>query len=257
MNFSTSCYRTIARLSAVGAFSVVLGAPVLCTTADAATTSSLAPSGKEFTVRIGSNTSPGCSWGDLDLMNMELDASTKKSMIASIEPLSGEGAAQTKAIENFDLTKGFVAKFEIPQSKPSVYALYICKDSSGTGKCTGKELMKPNKLIQSYSTTVGEKGKVLSEMKAKPPVPNDKIYYFGFLFVDGKGNLHVMKTEMQDADYKTLSSMLEKNGVKNADATVGIVKARHLTIGSYQPTVGEDRLSVNLPRLNKEACQSK
>ena len=191
------------------------------------------------------------------MVNMELEASTKKSLIASIEPLSGEGAAQSKAIENFDLTKGFVAKFEVPQSKPSVYALYICKDSSGSGKCAGKELMNFEKLIQNYSTTIGEKGKVLSEMKSKPAVPSDKIYYFGFLFVDGKGNVHVMKTEMQDADYKTLASMLEKNGVKNADATVGIVKARHLTTGSYQPTVADDRLSINLPRLNKEACQSK
>lgn len=209
-------------------------------------------------LRIGSSAKNGCAWGDLDAIEFEMKASSKPSLLVTLEPLMGEGAVQTKEIGGFDLRKGFVTKFNVPKG-PAHYGLFVCKDSAGKQRCGGKTVTGMHNILNQY-LAVGKpesetKGKQQENAKVPGDVkdPSDKIYYFAYIFVNG-GKATVIKSDAVDADYAVLAAELAKSGVTEAQKVIDVVKRQNDTLRSVQPESDGQMLSINLPRIDKSQC---
>ena len=210
-------------------------------------------------IRLGSSEKNGCAWGDLDIINFELEASKAKGLLVTLEPVDGSGAAQSKSILGLDLTKGFVASFTKPAA--GLYGIFVCKDSGKKGRCSGKPVAEPHALLNQYLHTgpsavataaKGPEGKDQPPLAIPPTLagePSDKIYYFAPIVVD-KDGVTFVATSTAPNEYAELGKKLGKSG----DAALTKAQSIGTTLHSVQPEYDGTRLVANLPRLNKEAC---
>ena len=223
------------------------------------------PLSSGIAIRLGSTTTNGCGWGDLDIINFELDASKEKGLLVTLEAVDGSGSAQTKSILGVDLTKGFVASFNRPS--PGLYGIFVCKDSAKKGRCAGKSVAQPHALLEQYLHTGPSEAQPVAPKDAKtgkntanasaPTLvgePGDKIYYFAPLVVD-KAGVTVAKTGAAESEYTDLGKKLSAGGAKDSSAQLSKAHSIGKTLYSVQPEFDGTRLVANLPRLNKEACQ--
>ena len=213
-------------------------------------------------IRIGSSERQGCVWGDYDAIRMELNKSSKKKLLVSLEPLIGvtgdKGEAkgiQTREISGVDFAKGFLTKFDAPAGdKPSVMALYICKDSAGDGKCSGKPSTPLDTVLRQHLHTTGKNTKPdkLNEPTLKGE-PVDRIYYFAPVFYN-KGKIQTLKSGADPKVFPVLQGELDAAGVKDSKSLVDVASAKNTALRSIQPEVSSDAISINLPRLNSGSC---
>ncbi|MFN8389654.1 MAG: hypothetical protein U0136_05135 [Bdellovibrionota bacterium] len=206
--------------------------------------------GRRVQLRIAT-TSNGCTWGDYDAIQLELQDSKNKRLLVSLEPIGVKGAStMTTDITSFDLEKGFVTTYQLPASgKPQHYGLYICKDSDRTGSCGGKPATDVQAVLESHLTPMDAKTGALGK-RPETKQATDKTYYFAYLLADGN-NLYVMKNQMQESDYATLGDYLKSVG---APAVLAVIRERADKTLSVQPVVKDGILSLTLPQFDKTAC---
>ena len=210
------------------------------------------PAGVKLKIKVPSN---GCIISDWDVITMERENSDNKRLLLSIEAL-GDASVKpvVKEITNFDLTKGFVSTLSLPSTAAATpLAIYICKDTENSGKCTGKEAKDINTVAKAYSAPlpVDPRNNNLPEMP-KPPKATDKIYYFGYLVVD-KSTVYSLKSEAMK-DQATVNADLKKLGVAKTEQAFAELKKLDAEIRSEQPALEEGALTINLPHMDPAAC---
>lgn len=209
------------------------------------------PDGLRMRVRIFAPEN-GCSWGDLDAIQLELQHSKTKRLLVSLEPLAGSAAPNVTDITAFDLEKGFVTTFLLPKgAKSSHLAFYICKDSERKNRCGAKPAIPPQTVLQSYLTPMDAAGK-LGEAPKEPEDATDKIYYFAYILVEGKTG-YALKNRMTPGDYDRLGAYLQSTGA--APGLAKSIREKNDTMDSVQPQALDDTISLGLPRIEKAACK--
>ena len=209
--------------------------------------------GLRMKVRV-SAPSNGCTWGDLDAIQLEMKSTKTPRLLVSVEALGTGGgtiAPVTTDISSFDLEKGFVTTFVLPKfSKPANLVFYLCKDSDRKGKCAGKPAVRPQTVLQSYLTPLdretGKRGPAPEEKEA-----SDKIYYYAYVLVNGSTG-YTLKNNMDEPDYAKLGEYLKSIGVTPDVAKA--IRENNDAMDSVQPAVVDDVLTLSLPRLEKDAC---
>jgi hypothetical protein len=207
--------------------------------------------GYRLKVRIttGSN---GCSWGDYDAIQFDMEHSKGARLLVSLEPFGGSAFTPTATdISSFDLSKGFVTFYQLPKfSKPAALAFYICKDSQRKDRCSDKPMSNIQELLDSYLTPMDAKTGKLGQKPEAKSQSADKGYYFAFLLVDG-AKVYVLKDQMTPAEYQQLETYMKAQGV---ESIYKAMREKNDSAHSVQPKAADDILSLTLPRLEKSEC---
>lgn len=216
---------------------------------------------EQNTLRVKLKVTPnGCNLGDWDTITAERDNSDDPRLLLSLEPIGPDSGFKpiVKEISNFDLTKGFSAVFNLPAgTPPSAVALFLCKDTDKTNKCTGKPKVDLGKLMETYVPTVPKdtNAKYIPDMP-KPEKAKDKIYYFGLVALD-KSNAYALKDDAMEKHQSSVAAELGKIGVKQSEKVFSEVKVIDALTHSTQPKIEDGALTIVLPHVDVAACVPK
>ena len=192
-----------------------------------------------------------CSFGDMEALIFDLMASGPETkVLLSLEPLDDKSLSPAVA----DITNpgkispgGVSTAISVPLSdQPHVYGLYLCKDAKGENRCSGKEVMQFQEMINPY-----RKGNKLD----KNYRASDKVYFFQFLVVS-EGKVYYPHKYLGDPDYTKLENELTALGFKNKQLPTIIKRIREVNdvLGSMKLLALPDALQIDLPKFAKERC---
>lgn len=191
-----------------------------------------------------------CHLGDIDGILSELKHSPGSRLLATVEPLEPDKRWRTAAhvISVADLEKGIDHEFSIPSvQQPTSLGFYICKDSSGIGRCSEKDIVDFNKILSQY------KGHLQNNFRA-----TDKIYYFQYLLVDKKA-VKVFSKNLMTADmYGKLNWLLrlsmDDSKSANKAARIKLLNDRVSSVGADTESLA-DSLALTLPKYDRLFCK--
>lgn len=193
-----------------------------------------------------------CMVGDLDIIGKELEHSPESKLLLTIEPLqpSDDGPYVAKEITIAKIAGGVRIPLLLPRSDGLRHmALYVCKDSTGEGRCRDKSVGDLNKVYQAYYPLNG--GKPVSQNYRA----TDKIYFFQYLLLDGD-SLVAFDTEATVKASDKLEGYLVERTRKSSEAreVVGRVSKMNDTINSVPVTFTGSYIHLDLPRLDQSIC---
>jgi len=124
-----------------------------------------------------------CREGDLDAIKGDLDLSEVKRVILTIEelvPSDGQVPLYSKPVHFSLLERGGNLRVDLPRpAAPRQLGLFICKDSSNTGRCNDKKVMRIDEILMEHQRYGKKEAGVLVD---------DRVYFFQYFFVDGNGS---------------------------------------------------------------------
>ena len=193
-----------------------------------------------------------CMVGDLDIIGKELEHSPESKLLLTIEPLqpTDDGPYVSKEITIAKIAGGVRIPLLLPRSDGLRHmALYVCKDSTGEGRCRDKSVGDLNKVYQAYYPLNG--GKPVSDSYRA----TDKIYFFQYLLLDGD-SLVAFDTEATVKESEKLESYLVERTRKTSEAreVVGRVSKMNDTINSVPVAFTGSYIHLDLPRLDQSIC---
>ncbi len=125
-----------------------------------------------------------CGPSDLDPILEDLARSGDPSLLVSLESPSTDKQPElhSTSISVEQLTKGFEAKLNVAQKDaPSYVGLFLCKDTTGTGQCSSKDIAGYQTLTQNFLHLSQD------ETKLQEYAMKDKVYFFYPLLVAADG----------------------------------------------------------------------
>ncbi len=217
--------------------------------------------GNSLRLKLSVPSTTNCSVGDWDAIQQELRFSPDRRLLVSLEGFAGSDLKPlSKDIGSFDLSKGFVAAFDLPKiTKPTPVAIYVCKDTDKTGKCSGKPPISINKIWEAYSQPYPKDPNQKYLMPTPTPAkPSDKIYLFGFLVLTPDA-VYAVKPELRKkgSNEALIEADLGKLGVADFKKVFAeFKKVDGITISAHPlPVAAENLLEVFLPRLDPKQCE--
>ena len=218
------------------------------------------PRGAALSVNLRSE--PWCDEGDFDFIQRDLAKSKHGRLIVSVEPLSA--ADDSRLGRRFvvplqDIIVGKVLTFDLPRTiEPMHLGLFVCKDSTGTGRCLGKDVVSTEALHgdQAHSPDIGVG--IAEEAVAEPVIsgePTDKIYYFSYLLVE-QGVVRVLDNQMDSGAYQQLEGYLNRMGTgpDRAQQLVGMISDINRKLSSGGVDLSKEMFEINLPRAAPGSC---
>lgn len=207
-------------------------------------------------ISVSTGSSGRCMVGDLDIISKELDYSRNRRLILSIEPLFKGKASfspRAKRITEAQIARGQSFTFTFPYSEePWHAAIYLCKDSSVEGLCSGKEIHDVNGVYNHYRKIL-TKG-ILGPMEE----PSDKIYFFQYVLIQGdtitafdNQSLVENNRAFEHQLRPILSSAVQANSVAKRVYSL----TNRIRSASISTADNSSRLRLDLPHLERGACQ--
>ena len=193
-----------------------------------------------------------CMVGDLDIIGKELEHSPESKLLLTVEPLqpTDDGPYVSKEITIARIAGGVRIPLLLSRGEGLRHmALYVCKDSTGEGRCRDKSVVDLNKVYQTYYPLNG--GKPVGENYRA----TDKIYFFQYLLLDGD-SLVAFDTEATVKESKQLEGYLVERTRKSSEAkeVVSRVSQMNDTINSVPVTFTGSYIHLDLPRLDQSIC---
>ncbi len=193
-----------------------------------------------------------CMVGDLDIIGKELEHSPDAKLLMTIEPLqpNDDGPYISKEITIAKIAGGVRIPLLLPRADGLRHmALYVCKDSTGDGRCRDKAVGDLNKVYQAYYPLNGGKP-VADSYRA-----TDKIYFFQYLLLDGD-SVVAFDTEATVKESKKLEDYLVERTRKTSEArdVVARVSKMNDTINSVPVAFTGSYIHLDLPRLDQSVC---
>lgn len=195
-----------------------------------------------------------CMIGDVDVIRQELGHSPDSKLIVSIEslfPQTDPSPPVTREIALDRILTGARLSLFVPRSADVRHlGFFICKDSTGEGRCANKEIVDLNSVFQTYFP-VGTIAKPLTNYKA-----SDKVYFFQYLMLDGD-TLHSFDTETTVRRPALLERFLvgKLDSAVAARSVVERVSFLNKVIRSIPLTISGSYILLDLPHIDPAACR--
>lgn len=203
-----------------------------------------------YPLKVATISTSRCMIGDLDIISAEMKAHPGAELLLSVEPVTTSFSRFQPIVQKTSVGKlrgGSTLTFLLPPSPQPVHlALFICKDSDGSGRCQSKEVKDLNQVIDPYF------GK--NPPNAKNP-PSDKIFFFHYFLLEGS-SLTSFDSELENKAYDRLSEYIlsrTQNGLQ-ATEVASRVKFLNDKIRSANVDFSRNRVVIDLPRDDQGKC---
>jgi len=191
-------------------------------------------------------TTPSCSYGDRDAIDMDLKASPQNKLIATLESLSGSLPPivwdLSSALKGAELAR---KSFDLPAvDPPAHYGFFICTAPSIAEKCSDKRVMNINTIFTEHKRRDPNAGKIL------------RTFFYQYFILDSKG-LMAFKANAEGVDnFSILKDYLSARGLssKNLAKEVENVDSNTNTLLSMPLKFDGQNLKIELPKFNESQC---
>ena len=212
-----------------------------------ATQAGLAQLTDEWTgsLRIQINPMIGCDYGELDAIVSDMRDRGVERLIASIEPLDGDGVkafAEKNVATTIPigiLTGGGTFDLPLPNfTEPVNAGLFICGDNSGSGKCRGKTPRTGSDFV--------------ADMMKSMETPPEALYYFAYMVLDSKAAFAFGQTNLEPEHYKKAAEFVA-NGRSGEDWNRGVefASAMNKTLSGIAGQLVAGSWQINLQRFDR------
>lgn len=215
-------------------------------------------------LKIQFTSSGQCSWGDLDLIALELREHRQKNiatrLLVSVEALDGS----VVAAKEFDIAgfvegqQNFLPAVIIPLAsvnKPTPVGIFVCKDSSGMGGCRSKKIQDFNEVFSRHLVPFqgGENTNGFSPDMLDPTTAGeDVLYYFqpAILTPDG---LMVVGEDFTEGSLAEFERVLESR-YGATPSSLETVRHGVSRVRSGLVMVPKTGITIDLPSSDQSRC---
>ena len=205
-----------------------------------------------------------CSWGDLDLIALELREHQQKNIharfLVSVEALDGS-MATAKEFDVSKFVRGEVATLPsvlLPLSsgaKGVPVGIFVCKDSQGRGRCLGAKIEDFNEVFSRHVVEMKDGASVsgVAPDRLEPTVAGDDVVYFfqpAILMPEG---LMVVGYDFTDASLKVFERHL-KTSYGAAQSSVDTIRNGITKVRSGIVMVPSSGITIDLPASDQSKC---
>ena len=214
-----------------------------------ARTRELPVSGQGLALRVKFRNTGRCTLGDLDIIKNGM-LSPRAKLLLTVEPLGLNKAEAAGAVEvGLDTIEGKGAvKVVVPTPKtPTVYGVYLCRDSDDTGLCGAKSLIPPGAPPEP-KTVSSAAGNVR---------PADPIWYFNPVVIR-ENKITAFKQPYKEPDYyKTLGAMILSivPAPVSGRNPIDLIKESNDIIRSGSLQLEGSDATIDLPRFEQKRCE--
>ena len=218
-------------------------------------------------LKIQFTSSGQCSWGDLDLIVLELREHRQKNiatrLLVSVEALDGSMVAA----KEFD-TSGFVEgrQSSLPAvivplgsvKKPTPVGIFVCKDSFGIGGCRSKKIQDFNEVFSRHLVPF-QGGRTTSgfspDMVDPTTAGDDALYFFqpAILTPDG---LMVVGEDFTEVTLAEFERVLESR-YRASPSSLETVRHGVTRVRSGLVMVPQSGITIDLPSSDQSRCVRK
>jgi hypothetical protein len=192
----------------------------------------------------------GCSFGDVDALEMDLHYDSRSPLIASLESLDPAVMLPpiSVAITQDELGKGVSKVFQLPAGTPAVpLGLFLCRDGAGRHKCMGKPSLNPTAVVVKDTAELGS---------GKSALPPDRIYYFQLAWWDGKGKLSLPDDHaLADLPELAIPAQLRESGLSLPKSGLDLARPLYSQLRSSPLQTSGNHLTASLARRDRRMCR--
>ena len=215
-------------------------------------------------LKILLTSSAQCSWGDLDLISLDLREHRQKNiptrLLVSVEALDGSMASTVE----IDI-RGFVegAEASLPQvvlpltkvRKGTPVGIFVCKDSVGEGRCRTKKIEDFDGVLARHIVELRDGVSVdgVSPDRVDPTTAGDDVVYFfqpAILTSDG------LSVVTEDFTKESLSAFERELEARYGADSSSIAMLRHgvTRVRSGLVMVPSSGITIDLPSSDQSKC---
>jgi hypothetical protein len=212
------------------------------------------------------NSSPICTWGDLDIIALEIREHLQKQIptkiLLSIE--SFDKSILTTAETNIEkVFKGEDAELKpvalpVPTvTKDTLVGVFICKDSTGDNACRNKNLDDYKNIFNRHIIEMKD-GKVVSAVAPDQIDPTkaakDSIYYFQPAIL-GPDGIRIVVDSFSDESLNQFKNKIITDNLTDESSASFIVEAVRL-VNSTALQVSDNKLILDLASSDQGKCSA-
>ncbi len=189
-----------------------------------------------------------CMKGDIDV----IEASTKdgkSKVLMSVEPLTGRSKAYAQTLDPKGLRQGGLYNFSIPYAElEQGMGLYLCRDSSGSGRCFDKKIFSMAQLSEVFFNPL-----------RRVAINKDPVYYFQMLIAD-QGQLEIPgSNSFSKSKRKHLMQYIASKGTEQKNAAkkmAMLTHEMHAKVSSVPIRIDGKTLTLVLPYQKGDCSQT-
>lgn len=215
-------------------------------------------------LKINLTSSTQCSWGDLDLIALELREHQQKNiparLLLSVEALDGSMVAARE----IDVSKFITGE---ATSLPSVLlrltsagrgtpvGIFVCKDSQGRGRCLGAKVEDFNEVFSRHTVEMKDGASVsgVAPDRLDPTTAGDDVVYFFQPAILTPEGLMVVGDDFTDASLHEFEQRL-KTTYSAAQSAVDTIRHGITKVRSGVVMVPSSGITIDLPSSDQTKC---